>query len=99
MVYTKISFEWDDPKNRSNLEKHGVSFEEATLAFDDPDAKIYEDTHHSTAHEIRQKLIGRSFLGLLLVIFTIRSREGRYRIISARLANRKERRIYEETQN
>jgi uncharacterized protein len=40
------SFEWDEVKNCSNLEKHGVSFEEAQRAFDDPLRVIIRDLEH-----------------------------------------------------
>lgn len=42
------SFEWDERKNLENLRKHGISFEEAQLAFADPNRLIFQDTSHST---------------------------------------------------
>ncbi|MBO9666360.1 MAG: BrnT family toxin [Bdellovibrio sp.] len=96
MVYTKNrSFEWDPRKNITNKQKHGIAFEEALTAFDDPDAVIRDDSMHSTK-EIRFALIGMSDFGVLFIVFTIRSANGLHRIISARSASRKERRIYEE---
>ena len=44
-----VVFEWDRRKARLNLAKHGVTFEEATRAFVDPLAKIFEDVDHSVA--------------------------------------------------
>jgi uncharacterized DUF497 family protein len=50
-VYTVIRFEWHDGKAASNRIKHGVSFEEAITAFDDPFALIAPDPMHSTSTE------------------------------------------------
>lgn len=63
-------------------------------AFDDPFALIAEDGKHSSEREKREWLIGESDEGVLVVVFT--RRVVRYRIISARRANRKERKLYEE---
>lgn len=80
----------------SNLAKHRVSFEEAITAFDDPFALIARDTSHSTANEERRWLIGESDVGVLVVVFTVRSPGDVHRLISARRANRKERTRYED---
>ena len=48
------AFEWDESKNRSNLEKHGVSFEEAQLAFEDSATYVETDADHSTPEEVRK---------------------------------------------
>jgi uncharacterized DUF497 family protein len=90
------TFEWDPVKAAANLKKHGVSFEEAATAFQDPLARIHADPDHSTS-ESREILIGHSAKGrLILVGFT--DRRGRLRLISAREASRRERRDYEESQ-
>ncbi len=91
-----MRFEWDPRKNASNKHKHGISFDQAITAFDDPFALIELDKDHSTAHEIRELLIGESHTGVLIVIFTIREEGSIYRIISARRANKREHRLYEE---
>jgi uncharacterized protein len=91
-----MRFEWDDKKAERNALKHGVSFEMAAFAFDDPCALIAEDEKHST-HERRQWLIGDSGEKVLIVVFTLRPPKGNIRIVSARRANRRERRIYEES--
>jgi uncharacterized DUF497 family protein len=95
-MYTNIQdFEWDDEKAILNILKHGVTFKEATTVFHDFDALIEEDAEHSI-HERRQWAIGLSAKGLTLVIvFTIRPGP-LTRIISARMANRKERETYEK---
>jgi len=91
----KIVFEWYPPKARSNLRKHGVSFEEARTVFGDE--RIFEipDREHSE-EELRFIGIGRSHRDrLLFVNFTIR--EDKVRIISARQAQSWERREYERS--
>jgi hypothetical protein len=86
-------FEWDDAKASANLEKHGVSFEEAMTVFLDELALPLEDV----AHPERVILIGESALQrTLLVVFTERDAGGRIRIISARRATKRERKHYEE---
>lgn len=95
MVYTKNRFEWDPQKAQLNLKKHGVAFDVALTAFDDPAAIVKSDPKHSV-NELRSALIGLSDEGILFVVFTIRGADGIFRIISARKANRKERKLYEE---
>jgi uncharacterized protein len=88
-----MKFEWDESKRISNLEKHGISFEEAKTIFDNPLAVIFDDPYHSIG-EIREIIIGHSSQNqLLMVAFTERS--GVIRIVSARLANRREANDYE----
>jgi uncharacterized protein len=88
-----VRFEWDDEKALSNIEKHGVSFGEATEVFYDPNALEDYDTDHST-EEVRFFIIGLSSRRLLYVIYA--EREGDLvRIISARKADRAEQEIYE----
>lgn len=87
-------FEWDRAKAVENVRKHGVRFEDAVTAFDDPFALIRFDDEHSDS-EIREVLPGHSTRGLLTVVFTARS-PGVTRIIGARKPTRKERAQYEE---
>ena len=68
----------------------------AITAFDDPYALIAMDEKHSTEDEKREWIIGKSDKGVLVVIFTIRQPGNVYRIISARPANRYERKQYEK---
>ena len=87
-----VEFEWDEGKARRNLTKHGVSFREAAEAFFDP---FYQGGDASVADEQRNFVLGYSLTQrLLLVVYTERGE--RTRIISARLATRSERRLYEE---
>ena len=94
MVYTDIVFEWDDAKARSNALKHSIRFKEAAEAFNDPDALTVEDVAHSRM-ERRDRLIGDTSAGRLIVaVFTVRPGPA-IRIISARAAGREERFQYE----
>ncbi len=90
-----IEFEWSEVKAEKNLKKHGVSFDEAETAFGDSFALIVDDIRHSD-HEMREILIGYSDANRLLFISFVELGHSRIRIISARLADRKERRDYEE---
>lgn len=88
-----MQFQWDLSKADSNLQKHGVSFEEAVTIFGDPLAATIDDPDHSVG-EFRWLTIGVSRLQRLLVV-SHTEREGQIRLISARLATRRERRNYE----
>ena len=78
----------------TKLSRH--TFEDAITAFDDPYALIEKDEPHSSAYELREMLIGEAEPGVLVVIFTVRKSGILYRIISARRATRREKRLYEE---
>jgi uncharacterized protein len=86
-------FEWDDVKAAQNLANHGVSFEAARLAFDDPFAVVREDRRQDYG-EGRYVLLGWSKT-ISLPSFHAQ-RGARVRIISARLAEPRERRRYHE---
>lgn len=92
-----MRFDWDPDKNTRNIKKHKIPFELAITVFDDPYALIAVDEKHSRASELREWIIGKSDKGVLVVIFTIRQPGNVYRIISARSANRNERKQYEES--
>jgi uncharacterized DUF497 family protein len=88
-------FEWDEAKALANFEKHGVSFDEGATVFSELGAPINRDPRHSD-EEDRFIIIGTSELKrLLTVAFTFRD-EDSIRIISARHASPRERRIYEK---
>lgn len=92
-----LEFAWDPEKARSNLERHGVSFEEAATTWLDPLAIERRDEDHS-ANEERWLRIGTSLRSALLVVWSTERGEERrpvIRIIGARRANRKERELYE----
>ena len=88
-----MRFEWDDAKAISNVEKHGITFGEATEVFYDPNALEDYDTRHS-ASESRFVIIGLSNRRLLYVIYAERTADI-IRIISARKANKFEQSFYE----
>lgn len=88
------SFEWNETKARSNLDKHGVSFEEAVGVFANPLAAIFVDPEHSQ-NELREIIIGHSERNRVLVVSFFEAGEV-VRIISARVATSTERRNYEE---
>jgi uncharacterized protein len=93
----KTSFEWDPVKADSNLRKHGVSFETATRIFTDPNALTEQDRIEGGEHRWRTIGVVGGFM-MLLVAHTVHEQDGTetIRIISARHADRKERRRYEE---
>ena len=82
--------EWDDNKNLTNIKKHGISFETAALVFADEERIEYYDKLHSI-DEDRYVVLG-CVQGILYVVYTMR--EEAVRLISARMANPTERRIY-----
>lgn len=89
-----MEIENDPVKAALNLKKHKVSFEEAASVFGDPMAYSFADPDHSIGEE-RLLMFGLSRASrLLAIIYT--QRRGKYRIISARLATKHERKIYEE---
>jgi uncharacterized DUF497 family protein len=89
-----MEFEWDPDKAARNLAKHGVSFGEAATVFGDPLAITFADPDHSSGED-RFLTFGHSTEGHLLVV-SHTDREDRTRIISARRATRKERKVYEQ---
>jgi uncharacterized DUF497 family protein len=96
---TGVRFEWDEAKNIANQRKHGLSFEEAMQIFLDPLGFSVKD--RIVDGEERWQTFGTVVgLLLLLVVHTVREDDDSsaevIRIISARPANRKERRRYED---
>lgn len=87
-------FEWDESKNASNFEKHGISFDEVTDIFDDPN-RLQEIQRRGG--ERRWKTIGAVLSVVLTVVYT--TRENLIRLISARAASRKERSDYINNEN
>ncbi len=86
----ELRFEWDEAKNRRNIKKHGVSFEEAQTVFLDDSAIRFFDPDHS-GDEDRFIMLGISFqLRVLVVCHCYRKSDQVIRIISARKAARQE---------
>jgi hypothetical protein len=89
-----VTYEWSAAKARANVQKHGVSFEEASSIFLDPFALTFFDPDHS-AEEAREITIGHS--SQYGVLFVAHCQRGEHtRIISARKATKRERKQYEE---
>jgi len=93
-----LKFEWSDEKNILNMEKHGVSFEEAKEIFGDP-LHISKLDHRFGYFEERWITLGTTTHDKVLVaanMFFDENGEEIIRIISARKANQKERIFYEQ---
>jgi uncharacterized DUF497 family protein len=88
-----LKFEWEPQKAKINLKKHGVSFAEASTAFEDVLSLTIDDPLHSSDEE-RLVLIGMSFKNRLTIVVHT-ERGDNIRIISARKATKKERKYYE----
>ncbi|QEE09238.1 BrnT family toxin [Bartonella kosoyi] len=94
----KIRFEWDEAKAKINLRKHRVSFEIAARVFADPFAMVKQDRIENGEYRWQTLGLVDGFL-LLLVAHTVHDDKDGIeviRIISARRANLKERKRYEE---
>ena len=93
-----MKFEWDENKNRLNIQKHNISFEEAKEVFSDP-LHISKLDHRFNYFEERWITLGATSNSKILVVanmFFDENGEEIIRIISARKANIKERRFYEQ---
>lgn len=89
-----IVFAWDERKARSNLVKHGVSFEAAKSVFLDENARLLDDPDHS-ADEQLFLLLGYSFQAhCLIVSHCYRESDAEVRLISARRATAQEEKTY-----
>jgi uncharacterized DUF497 family protein len=101
IVVIGIRFEWDEAKNLSNQHKHGVSFEEASQVFRDPLFVSLKDRIQDGEKRWRTYGEVEDYL-LMMAAHTLREEDGHgatievIRIISARYASRKERRLYED---
>jgi uncharacterized DUF497 family protein len=90
----KIAFEWNLSKAKVNMEKHGVSFDEAaTVFYDDRAVEFYDDSHSDW--EDRMLLLGLSCkLRVLLICHCYRESDAVIRVISARKATKNESKLY-----
>jgi uncharacterized DUF497 family protein len=87
---------WDENKNRENIKKHKISFEEAKTVFYDTNGKLIDDPEHSD-EEVRFIILGLSkMLNLLVVCHCYREDDEIIRIITARKATKNESKPYEE---
>ncbi len=87
-----MNYEWDPNKARSNIKKHGINFSDAVGVFEDEIALTIQDEN---TVEDRFITIGRDFLShIVVVVYTFR--DSTIRIISARKATAREKKMYEE---
>lgn len=93
-----MRFEWDENKNKKNIEKHGIDFNDALTIFDDDDRLEAVDIRNNYGEE-RLQVIGESKPGLLMVAYTWRNNSTSRRLISARTASAKERALYYSMKN
>ena len=90
MVKRMYYFDWDENKNKKNITKHGISFDEASTVFFDECAILFDDPEHSEDEE-RFLLLGMSEEAhLCIVCHCYRESDTVIRLISARKATRKE---------
>lgn len=93
MNYTRhMNFEWDEDKSEACFRERGFDFAYAASAFADPDRIVRQDTRYSYGED-RYQLIGRIGKRLFVVVYT--PRRDAIRIISARKANAREVKRYE----
>jgi uncharacterized DUF497 family protein len=92
-----VLFEWDPAKAQRNQRKHGVSFQEAALAFDDPAALDDFDGAHSDQEARYRRIVASPAGRVLWISYTQRTHDGHetIRLIAARPATRHERRAYD----
>ncbi len=89
-----LNFEWDNRKAENNELKHKISFHEASTVFNDPYSLFSDDPDHSQMEE-RYIAIGHSYRNRILFV-SYTEREDKIRIISSRLATKKEKKSYEK---
>ena len=90
----ELQFKWDEKKEKINIKKHGVSFDEARTVFYDENAIQFFDPDHSD-EEDRFILLGMTFkLRVLIVCHCFRESETVIRIFSARKTDKDEEHEY-----
>lgn len=88
-----LAFEWDEGNINKNLKKHGISDKASEEIFTNQPLLVSLDKKHSTLQELRYHALGKTNKNTVLFIsFTVR--DDKVRIISARKANKKERKVY-----
>ncbi len=92
--YDNFKFEWDEIKNKNNIRKHKVSFQEARTVFTSHELTERDDLH--SQDEQRYKTVGYSKRNRLLIV-SYTERGDKIRIISARKANKQQRADYEQS--
>lgn len=92
--YKGNKFEWDKNKNKINIKKHGISFQDAIKVFDDNALLVIYDAKHSITED-RYINIGMVNNTLLASVITT-DRGGNTRLISADKANKRLKELYYE---
>ena len=87
-----VKFIWDEEKNRINIKKHSIDFNDAIRAWYDPDRLDFFDEEHSS-DEIRWIFLG-AVAGVVLFVVETEPEENTVRIISARRALKNEQEVY-----
>jgi uncharacterized DUF497 family protein len=94
-----MEFEWDEDKNQNNITKHGIDFQQAKQVFEDLNVLTYEDARFNY-QEIREISVGQLLLTtqqkIIIAVVVHTDRDGKVRLISARKASKRERKIYEQ---
>lgn len=93
----QLTFEWDEAKNTKNIQKHGISFDEARTVFRDPNSITIYDQMHSQNGDRFIDIDLSDRRRLFVVVYT--ERDTRIRIISCRKADLVEKRQYEQQKN
>ena len=88
-----MKYQWDESKRNSNIAKHGVDFVDAAAVFSDDERIETVDTRQDYGEQ-RLQTIGMVEPNILFVVFTMRDKGETRRIISARMANSNERKLY-----
>jgi uncharacterized DUF497 family protein len=89
-----MEFEWDDVKNLINKQKYKIDFADAVHVFIDQKRVYRKDTRNDYGEE-RFQTIGMTKFGVLMVVYTFRDNNGVIRLISARKANKREKKSYD----
>jgi uncharacterized DUF497 family protein len=89
-----MEFEWDDVKNVLNKQKHNIDFADAVHVFIDKKRVYRKDTRRDYGEE-RFQTVGLTKFGVLMVVYTLRDNNRVVRLISARKANKREKKSYD----
>lgn len=89
-----MEFEWDEVKNSINKQKHNIDFADAVHVFIDT-KRVYRKDSRQNYDEERFQTIGVTKFGVLMVVYTFRDKNKVIRLISARKANKREKRAYD----
>lgn len=86
------NFEWDETKNQKNIQERGIDFKTVHCMWDDPNMRVFAG--HTKDDEMRYMALGLMSSRLYAAVYTLRG--SNIRLISVRIASRKERVLYEK---